>query len=83
MKYLLPFWIIITFIMFQILPDVLVTINILLNGKANIVRIIVVVLLRIGFIIDRVIYIYNLKIVKRGMQKIKAKISRGFSTLNV
>ena len=83
MKYLLPFWIIITFIMFQILPDVLVTINILLNGKANIVRIIVVVLLRIGCIVDRVIYIYNLKIVKRGMQKIKAKISIGFSTLSV
>ena len=71
------------FIMFQILPDVLVTINILLNGKANIVRIIVVVLLRIGFIVDRVIHIYNLKIVKRGMQKIKAKISIGFSTLSV
>ena len=83
MKYLLPFWIIITFIMFQILPDVLVTINILLNGKANIVRIIVVALLRIGFIVDRVIYIYNLKIVKRGMQKIKARISIGFSTLSV
>ena len=83
MKYLLPFWIIIMFVMFQILPDVLVTINILLNGKANIVRIIVVVLLRIGFIVDRVIHIYNLKIVKRGMQKIKAKISIGFSTLSV
>lgn len=83
MKYLLPFWIIITFIMFQILPDVLVTINILLNGKANIVRIIVVVLLRIGCIVDRVIYIYNLKIVKRGMQKIKARISIGFPTLIV
>lgn len=71
------------FIMFQILPDVLVTINILLNGKANIVRIIVVVLLRIGCIVDRVIYIYNLKIVKRGMQKIKARISIGFPTLSV
>ena len=79
-KYLLPFWIIITFIMFQILPDVLLTINILLDGRFNIVRIIVVVLLRIGFIVDPVIYIFNLKIVKRGIKKIKARISIGFST---
>ena len=78
-KYLIPFWI--TFILSQILPDALLTINVLYQKQYDQkIRTTVVTLLRIGFVVDPIIYIFNLKIVKRGIQKIKTSVSTAFST---
>ena len=80
-KYLIPFWTIITFILSQILPDALLTINVLYQKQYDQkIRTTVVTLLRLGFVVDPIIYIFNLKIVKRGIQKIKTSVSTAFST---
>ena len=71
-KYLTPFWIIVTFIMFQILPDILLTIKLLYPLPYHEkFRTAIVVLIRIGFIADPIIYIYSLEFVKNKMRRIK------------
>lgn len=59
-KYLTPFWIIITLIMFRILPHVLLAIYVLyLKQYQETVRTTVVVLLRTGFVVDQIIHVYK------------------------
>lgn len=71
-KYLTPFWIIVTFNRFQIIPDILLTIKILYPVSYHEkFRTPIVVLIRIGFIADPIIYIYNLKIVRSKLRCIK------------
>lgn len=75
-QYLIPLWIIITFILFQILPDTLFYFYItqkLPSRKAF--RIIIVVLFRIGYITDPIIYIYNLEIVRQKLKRLKGTVS--------
>ena len=78
-KYLIPFWIIVTFILFQVLPDIMLTIYLLkLLPNRKTFTTIIIVLFRFGYLADPIIYIYNLRIVKRRMRKIKASISSHF-----
>lgn len=75
-QYLIPLWIIITFILFQILPDTLFYFYItqkLPSRKAF--RIIIVVLFRTGYITDPIIYIYNLEIVRQKLKRLKGTVS--------
>ena len=75
--YLLPFWIIIAFILFQILPDAILTFsyfNEIPHSKAY--KIIMIVLYNGGFIADPIIYILNLHIVRNKLKQIKARVSK-------
>ena len=74
--YLLPFWIIIAFILFQILPDAILTFsyfNEIPHPKAF--KITMIVLYNGGFIADLMIYIFNLRIVRNKLKQVKARVS--------
>ena len=78
-KYFIPFWIIATFILFRVIPDIIMTLYLLhLVPSRQTFRTVIVSLFRIGYFIDPIIYIYNLRIVKSQIRKMKASISSYF-----
>lgn len=78
-KYFIPFWIIATFILFRVIPDIILTLYLLhLVPSRQTFRTVIVSLFRIGYFIDPIIYIYNLRIVKSQIRKMKASISSYF-----
>ena len=64
--YLLPFWIILAFILFQILPDAILTFSYFHQiPHPQAFKITMIVLYNGGFIADLIIYIFNLHIVRK------------------
>lgn len=78
-KYFIPFWIITTFILFRVVPDVILTLYLQhLVPSRQTFRTVIVSLFRIGYFIDPIICMYNLRLVKSQIRKMKASISSYF-----
>lgn len=76
-RFLVPFWIIITFILFLVVPDIMHFIDFTYKLPENIM-IATLILYRIGYIADPIIYIYNLEIVKNRMKRMRRSIAEFF-----
>ena len=73
-KYRVPFWIILTFIIFKVVPDI-VFINISFDEhNRQYLFVVSVVLFRLGYIADAFIYIYSLEVVKKKLYKFKQRL---------
>ena len=74
-KYRVPFWIIITFSLFCVVPDILLSISfVYLEHYYECFRSASYVLYRLGFIADAIIYIFNLNYVKVKLGEFKRNI---------
>lgn len=72
-KYRIPFWIIATFFIFKIIPDI-VFINVSFDKyHRQYLFVVSVVLYRLGYIADAFIYIYSLDVVKKKLHKFKKR----------
>ena len=80
-RFLVPFWIIITFILFLIVPDIMHFIDFIYKLPEKIM-IATLILYRIGYIADPIIYIYNLGIVKTRIKRIRRSIVEFFWNLS-
>ena len=79
-KYLIPLWIIISFILFITIPNAMIFIYFAYNmSRQEILRDVIAVLFEIGCIADPLTYIYHLQIVRRRIRKIKANVLSYFS----
>ena len=76
-RFFIPFWIIITFILFLIVPDIMHFIDFTYKLPEKIM-IATLILYRIGYIADPIIYIYNLEIVKTRIKRIRRSILESF-----
>lgn len=73
-KYRVPFWIIVTFIIFKAILDI-VFINISFDEHdRQYLFVVSVVLFRLGYIADALIYIYSLEVVKKKLYKFKQRL---------
>lgn len=79
-KYLVPLWIIISFVLFVTIPNVMIFIYYAYSmSRRETLRDVIAVLFEIGCIADPLIYIYHLEIVRKRMRKVRANISNSFS----
>ena len=69
-----PFWIVLTFTLFWVLPDIMMGINITFQFPTE-CYILNLILYRIGFMADPIIYIFNLKKVKFQIRRLRAAAS--------
>ena len=78
--YLLPFGIIIAFILFQILPDAILTFCFFYQiPHLEIFQTLIIVLYNCGFIADPLIYMFNLQVVRSKLKIMKGNILSCFS----
>lgn len=77
-RFRVPFWIVLTFVLFLIFPDILELIRktLLHPSLQDDFQMLSYVLYRIGFIVDPVIYIYNLESVQYKLRKVLHQIKR-------
>ena len=77
-RFRVPFWIVLTFVLFLIIPDILELIRktLLHPSLQDDFQMLSYVLYRIGFIADPVIYIYNLESVQYKLRKVLHQIKR-------
>ena len=69
-----PFWIVLTFILFWVLPDIMMGINITFQFPTEF-YVSNLILYRIGYMADPIIYIFNLKKVKVHVRRLRAATS--------
>ena len=69
-----PFWIVLTFILFWVVPDIMMGINITFQFPTEF-YISNLILYRIGYMADPIIYIFNLKEVKFQIMRLRAAAS--------
>ena len=77
-RFRVPFWIVLTFVLFLIFPDILELIRktLLHPSLQDDFQMLSYVLYRIGFIVDPIIYIYNLESVQYKLRKVLHQIKR-------
>ena len=73
-KIQVPFWIVLTFILFWVLPDIMMGINITFQFPTEF-YVSNLILYRIGYMADPIIYIFNLKKVKVHVRRLRAATS--------
>ena len=73
-KIQVPFWIVLTFILFWLLPDIMMGINITFQFPTEF-YVSNLILYRIGYMADPIIYIFNLKKVKVHVRRLRAATS--------
>ena len=68
-----PFWIVVTFILFLIVPDILYFIYMTYHLRSEF-YVFILILYRLGYLADPIIYIYNLKVIKRYISCFRATV---------